>query len=253
MSDKNWQNNALEDVICSCEGSEFVFLERLETEKARVIGALAGSLAHELNNPLCGVNAFLERLSRKATLSAPEQQLLDLALEQCSRMKSLLKDIQDFVSQAPQKQVQFDLVESLETVLRLLQKQLKLAGMQVHLPELPFPVLVYGNQQQIRQMLLHLFFAALKGLNDAEGEISLQLIPHSAVVRLVLQFQVAGHCQAQLVHLFTHFFCAQLPLDSDIAIVHSILELHAGRMQATEPVQGIGALALTLPTEQANR
>jgi len=249
--ENDWQSSSRGDA-CPCGTHEIVFLESVEREKARLMGSLSASLAHELNNPLCGVNAFLERMSRNASLNEHDSYLLRLALEQCGRMKAVLKDIQWFMGENSQKNETFDLLETLSFVLRLMQKQLKLLGLQVHPPQVQDSVHVYGNEQQVKQMLLHLFLTIGQALVEAEGEITLQCVPRFNNVRLVIQCQVVPHRQEQLAELFSQLFSTQLPFDSDIAIVHSIVELHGASMQAIAPVQGIGALVITLPTEQTH-
>nr|WP_320011717.1 histidine kinase dimerization/phospho-acceptor domain-containing protein [uncultured Desulfobulbus sp.] len=250
--EKAWQNNAPEDEACLCHTQELISLEQLEREKSRLMGELAGSLAHELNNPLCGVTAFLERLSRHGSLTGQDAHLLPLALAQCTRMKALLKDIQAVMGPHCLKKEVTDLQQVLNFVMRLLHKQLKLFGVLVHPLQLEDPIWVIGNEQQLRQMLLQLLFTVGRALAGAGGELTLQSLRHADEIRLIIQCQVAPSHYEQLLQLFDQLRSSQLPLDSDTAIVHSILELQGVTMQITQPVQGIGAMVFTLPIEHAD-
>ena len=68
----------------------------IQMERLSAIGALAASIAHEFNNPLCGVRSVVERVARKSELAAADQSLIELALENCDRMKRLIRDLQQF-------------------------------------------------------------------------------------------------------------------------------------------------------------
>ena len=250
--EKTWQNNAAKDEPGSRHKQELVSLEQLEREKSRLMGGLAGSLAHELNNPLCGVTTFLERLSRHESLTGQDAHLLSLALAQCTRMKALLKDVQGFMGPHCLKKEVIDLQQVLNFVMRILHKQLKLFGLQVHPLQLEDPIWVYGNEQQLRQMLLQLLFTVGRALAGADGELTLQSLRHADEIRLIIHCQVAPFRHEQLVQLFDQLRSAQLTLDSDTAIVHSILELQGVTMQITQPVQGIAAMVFALPIEHAD-
>jgi signal transduction histidine kinase len=67
-----------------------------ELRRNAATGSLAASIAHEFNNHLCGVRSVVERMARKSELAVAEQGLLELALEQCDRMKRLIRNLKQF-------------------------------------------------------------------------------------------------------------------------------------------------------------
>ncbi len=66
-------------------------LQRFQSEEPGKQGQLFSSIAHELGNPLTGVTYLLQDLIKRPGLSEKDQQLLLLGLEECHRMKKIIK------------------------------------------------------------------------------------------------------------------------------------------------------------------
>jgi len=223
----------------------------VESEKLKLLGLLAGTLAHDLNNPLCGVRSVLERFTRRSDLADGEQQLLQLALAQCERMKILLQDVQEFIYASPHEQSFFDLGPVVTTVLRLMHKQLKVSQIVVHPMIAPEPLMLMGCKDQIKQMLLQLLVATCRELASSQCEIAIKVLQEREWLRLKWEFTVAqGAAAERLVHLFAEFVQTDPVLDSGMGTAHSILEFHGGRMDLSTNAQGTALMVLSLPREQ---
>lgn len=246
----NRQQNRDHEKIDPCRAERPGGVLSMEAEKARLVGFLTGFLAHDLNNPLCGVTSVLERFARKSTLSEIEQQLLRLALEQCACMKNLLRDIQDFVHASVDEQSRFDLNHTLTISLRLMHKQLKLSQIKVHFAEKRESQPVVGCEDQIKQMLLYIFVVICQALAGNRAEISLKVFAEDNFVRLLLRFQVPEEATARLSRLFADLLRLNPTLDRGLTIAHSILEFHGGTMWQTEVAQGRGEMVVSFPVER---
>lgn len=137
----------------------------VKSERLRILGSLVGSIVHEFNNPLCGIHSVVERLLRGTGLDKSDRTLLELALDQCQRMKGLVRDLQHLHQSAPESFKVFDLCEAIASVLRLLNKHLKVRRVRVETVFPAEPVWLFGVEAQIRQMLLKL----LQESSEAEG------------------------------------------------------------------------------------
>jgi PAS domain S-box-containing protein len=94
--------------------SQFMHSERLSA-----IGKLSASIAHEFNNPLQGVMTILKGLKRRATMDEEDKQLLDLAIEENVRMKTLIQSLQDFSQPPTRQKVPMDVHASIDSLLLL--------------------------------------------------------------------------------------------------------------------------------------
>jgi len=227
--------------------------EAMEAEKLKLLGMLAASLTHDLNNPLCGVQSVLARFARKNELSEAERTLLNLALAQCERMKNQLKDVQEFIHAAPEDWSRFDLLAVLAVVLRLVHKPCKHAQITVHPLADTGPLMLTGCESQIKQLFLHICLAACGALAGCGGEMSFKVLPQGNVVSLAWQFQVPPEAEPQLANFFAMFAQMYPILDSGPGMAHAVIKLHGGAMHPTKFAQGEGALELSFPVERMNQ
>lgn len=236
--------SAVQD-ICQPEASA------IESEKLKLAGLLAGSITHDLNNPLCGVHSVLERFARKSDLADTEQYLLQLALQQCEQMKLLLRDVQEFIHASSHEQSLFDLGPVVKTVLRLVHKQLKLSQIVVHPLIGQEPIMLMGCKDQIKLMLLQLFVAVCRKLDGSRCEIALKAQPERKWLRLMWQFQGPQEGTAgRLKHLLAELTQTDCILDRGVGMAHAILELHGGTIHLSASAQGPEVMVLSLPIEQ---
>jgi len=226
-------------------------ISALESEKLKLVGWLAGSIAHDLNNPLCGVHSVLERFARKFDMPDAEQHLLQLALQQCERMKLLLQDVQEFIHDSSPEHALFDLGTVVTTVLRLMHKQLKLAQIVVHPLAEQEPILLMGCKDQIKQMLLHLFVALCRRLDANRCEITLRVVREQKWLRLMWQFHVApGDAMGGLEHLFAELTKSDCTLDSGLGMAHAVVECHGGTIHLSTNAEGPKVMVVSFPIEQ---
>jgi signal transduction histidine kinase len=54
------------------------------------------SFAHQFGNALLGIKVLLEDFYERSVLSPEDTELLDIAIKECSRMQSMIDDIQTF-------------------------------------------------------------------------------------------------------------------------------------------------------------
>lgn len=68
----------------------------LHIEKLSAIGQLSASIAHDIKNPLFGIQSVIEGIKRNFTLDEEYRKLSDLALSECDRIKDLINGLLDF-------------------------------------------------------------------------------------------------------------------------------------------------------------
>jgi signal transduction histidine kinase len=77
-------------------------------EQLVILGEMAGGLAHEIKNPLAGIKASTEVLSRDRSVSAENRAVLRMVSEQIRRIEVILKGLLNF---AKPPKPQFTLVQ----------------------------------------------------------------------------------------------------------------------------------------------
>jgi two-component system nitrogen regulation sensor histidine kinase GlnL len=136
---------------------------------ARGASAMAAMLAHEVKNPLSGIRGAAQLLEQAA--SEGDRELCTLIQDEVDRIRDLVERM-DMFSERPLEREAVNIHEVLDHVLRIAG-----TGFAAHLrilqqydPSLP-PV--WGNRDQLVQILLNLVKNAAEAVDPREGEIVL--------------------------------------------------------------------------------
>lgn len=128
----------------------------LHAEKLSAVGRLSASIAHEFSIPLQSVTTVLKGIGDYSTLQQEEKKLLELALQECRRMKNLLANLQDFHRSSAGNIEPVDLHALIDFLLLLLNKDLRTRKIEIvkaYAPDLPA---VDAVADQLKQVFLNL-------------------------------------------------------------------------------------------------
>jgi PAS domain S-box-containing protein len=224
----------------------------IHAEKLSAIGSLTASIAHEFNNPLCGVRSVMERMARKSVLSGGDQKLVELALEQCDRMKRLVKNLQQFNLPFSDVKSEFDVHRVLDAVLLLLHKYLKIRKAAVRKEYAAGVLLVTGAQNQIEQVLLNLIKNSGEAMKECGGEIRIQTRQEAHAVHIVIADTGVGISKESLPHIFEPFFTTKSTVRESglgLSVSCGIVKSHQGEIQVESTVGKGTTFTVILPLE----
>jgi len=222
----------------------------IRTERLSAIGSLVASIAHQLNNPLCGVLGLIERLARKTDLPPAESRLLDLAVEQGKRMQQLIREVQQFAASGPEVRGVFDLHQTLDAAARLLDKQLRLDGVMLR-QEYGFgSMTLTGIEPQIRQALLTLIRACGEALPKTGGELKVQTGREGKRVWIAATIP-GGELGSQALGRIAGAECAATRQDGDLGVpvACGIVKAHGGEIRIAATSEQETTMTVFLPVD----
>ncbi|HET7753350.1 MAG TPA: ATP-binding protein [Anaeromyxobacteraceae bacterium] len=213
----------------------------LHTEKMAAVGQLAGGVAHEINNPLGGILAFAQIMSREER-SASDLESLRLIGDAAIRAKRIVESLLRF-SRRPQQDEKgpFDLAKVADDALFLLQPQFK--GSKVEIVRDLSPALGWGNANLVQQVAVNLVVNALQAIGGRGGRIVVAASHAGAVVRLTVTDDGPGIPPGIADRVFDPFFTTKPEGQGTglgLSICYRIAEEHGGSIRH-EPSPGGGA------------
>lgn len=232
----------------------------LHTEKMASIGKMAAVLAHEINNPLSGILTYAKLLHKwvdheNGSLSRRQDMCdsLDLIASESRRCGDLVKNLLAFSRATPMNLQPTDLNRVMEQSLRLVQHQLDLGAVQVQTqldPDLP---LVQCDGAQIEQVLLALMMNAIDAMPQGGNLwLTTKVVRESNQVQIVVRDDGSGIAPEILPQIFEPFLTTKETghgVGLGLAISHSILERHNGKIEVQSELGRGTTFTVTLPWE----
>jgi signal transduction histidine kinase/integral membrane sensor domain MASE1 len=219
------------------------------------VGELAGSLAHELNQPLTAMvtNAqAAQRLIDQSTLDPVElQEILSDIVQAGQRGANVIKGVRGLLRRADSDQVAVDMNVLVREVTGLLQSDAILKRISVRLdmsPDLP-PVL--GERVQLQQVILNLFmnaYEAMSGAPDGPRELVVRTRRGPANVEFLVSDTGPGLSDEAVERMFEPFFTTKPEgLGLGLSVSRTIVRAHGGEIRAVRHVERGSTISVTLP------
>lgn len=221
----------------------------LHSEKLSAIGKLSASIAHEINNPLFGIKNVLERLREKGNLSEDNREFADLAVQECDRIRDLIKDLQNFNRPTSGVMTPVNLHKTIDDILLLSKKSME--SSRISIKKLYAPNLgdILAIADQIKQVLLNLINNAIEAMpNGGQLTIITTKMGRNAVISI--EDSGIGIAPGDISHIFEPFFTTKPAVKGTglgLSVTYGIIKRHGGDIQV-QSSQGKGTtFTLTLP------
>jgi PAS domain S-box-containing protein len=222
------------------------------------LGTLAAGVAHEIRNPLTGVCLLLDDLHDHLAEKPQEREMIQKALSEVERLENVANGLLDFA--APSSRLRF-VVQPVEEVIRntlfLIQKQCKKQNISLVIQVVdPLPPL-HLDPDRFRQSLLNLFLNAIHAMPEG-GELSLrvdqvledQSLVSGPAVRILVTDSGEGIPSEDIEYIFDPFFSRNpYGVGLGLAVVHSIIEEHGGRIAVSSELGSGTTFRLDLPID----
>ncbi len=144
-------------------------------DRLAAVGELAASAAHELRNPLAGIQVALENMCQDCN----DQDMLErlkMVNSEINRLTGRLNDLLAFSRQAPEKSKIIDLCLLINELMTLLKYQVKEnITLQYQVEEY---ARIFLPENELRQALLNLLFNAIQSIGAETGTVNLQVKQH---------------------------------------------------------------------------
>ncbi len=224
----------------------------LHSEKLSAIGGLSASIAHEFNNPLQGVMAIIKGIKRRTSLDEEDAKLVDMAINECNRMKNLIKSLQDFNRPSSGRMAPIDIHAAIDSLLTLSKKEYKKKGVTAETNYAEDIPQIKSVADQIKQVLLNILNNAAYACTEG-GTITVSTdVVSKENIAVKIQDTGEGIKPEHIEQIFDPFFSTKPEAKGvglGLSISYGIIKKHGGKIEvASEPGKG-ATFTIILPIE----
>ncbi len=227
-------------------------------EKLASVGRLASGVAHEINNPLNGIQNCLLAIRREPDNRRQTEEYLELAGEGLDQIEMVVRKLLGFARPQPRVFRHVDVNEVLRKVLGLLEYKLRSLRLELALAQdLPG---VHGDPLQLQEVFLNLVLNSVDAIEARRERTSMGSIAvttrteDSETLRVVVADDGIGIEPETLKRIFEPFHTTKEPgvgTGLGLAVSLSIVEAHGGSIGvSSRPGEGT-EIEVTLPLRPA--
>jgi two-component system sensor kinase FixL len=232
--------------------------ELAHVARVSVMGELAASLAHELNQPLTAIlsnaQAALRFMASKPVNLEEVREILNDIVKDNSRAGDVIRRMRALVKKEELEFATLDLASLIRDVVALVHSDAILQNVKVVL-ELDDRVRpVRGDKVQLQQIVLNLLlnaFDAMKECPVSEREVKLEMEHYGAnLIRVAVSDSGTGLSGDKLDKIFEPFYTTKREgLGMGLSICRSIIAAHGGRIWAENNPDRGATFSFTVPVD----
>ncbi|MEQ1898757.1 MAG: ATP-binding protein [Vicinamibacterales bacterium] len=228
--------------------------ERLR-DRLAAVGEMAAAIAHEVKNPLGGIEVLAGLLRRKLPETADAQALLKDIINEAKMANAIVQEVLDFVRPIRLQVEPVSIAETIRAASSLADSKVARGAttLSVTLPEgLPF---LQGDSYQLTQLFTNLLTNAYEAL-EGRGEVTITgaTVSHAGgndtgrAVRVDVSDSGPGMPQEIADKVFDPFFTTKAQGSGlGLAIVRKIVDAHDGRLILRTSLGGGTTVSVTIP------
>ena len=217
----------------------------IKQEKLAMIGKLAGSVSHELRNPLGAILNSLYYLSMKIPKSDEKiAKHLKLAQEQGARATKIISDLLDFTRIQPGDPRAANIHDMLDHALELANISRQVTVKTTYSGK---PLKVFCDPGKIQQAFINIITNAVQAMNNS-GELEITTILDENEVRISFKDSGIGIPKENMSRLFEPLFSTKVSgIGLGLVITKEIVEQYKGQIQVSSTEGSGTTFTIRLP------
>jgi signal transduction histidine kinase len=231
--------------------------ERLR-DRLAALGEMAAAIAHEVKNPLAGIEVMAGILKRQLADSLDAQSILGDIIKEAKMANAIVLEVLDFVRPIRLQVERISIADAIRDAVSMAESHVPRGNVQVsvdcpeHLPA------IQGDPHQLRQIFTNLLTNAFEALGG-DGAVSIVALPvleegpaggepQGPMVQVEVTDNGPGMPADVIDKIFSPFFTTK-PQGSGLglAIVRKIVDAHDGRIDVGVTDGGGTRFCVTLP------
>jgi C4-dicarboxylate-specific signal transduction histidine kinase len=220
--------------------------------KATVLGVLASSIAHEINNPLCATSLNLEiaeQMLEEVDNAAEAEELIRNARNDCLRIQEVVEKLRKLFTREGSEFTRINLYELVQETCVFLEREFTINNIKLQTSFAQKNLMVLGDRGQLQMVILNLLTNAMHALSDNMGQklLCIDLTRNGIYVELSFEDNGCGIPDWQLDKIFeAHYSSKDQGMGIGLWLVKTIIENHNGSIHAMSTDKGGARFNLSL-------
>lgn len=221
-------------------------------DKMASLGRVAAGIAHEIRNPLSGINMYLSALENKiATGEGPEiEAIVAKAQAASAKIEAVIKRVLDFSRPSAPKVSLLNLNQVVKNVMELSAVTLRKSGVSLEVSLAQDLPLVHADGQLLEQVLLNLVTNAVQALSEIQGDKKIGLTTSLERDRIIIKVADNGPGVPLQIRerIFDPFFTGRRDgFGIGLSLCHRIVSDHGGKLSVNTSEWGGAEFHMELP------
>lgn len=234
--------------------------ERLR-DRLAALGEMAAAIAHEVKNPLAGIEVMAGLLKRRLTDNAEARTLLNDIITEAKMANAIVLEVLEFVRPVRLHVTSVDVAALLNDALLMADSLVSRGTVVVSVDAPPALPEVEGDDHQLRQVFTNLLVNALEALGG-KGRLTVRVsrlrppdwsgggdVPAGPALQIEVEDDGPGVPESIRERIFSPFFTTKSRGSGlGLAIVRKIVDAHDGQISLRAGANGTGTcVRLVLP------
>lgn len=230
--------------------------------RVSIMGEMATSLAHELNQPLTVISGCaqlaLDKLRLGKNRAESLRDPLEQVAEQAQRANEIIRRVRNFIQKADQERDATDINEAVRDIYNLLRSDAREHGVAIKLDLADHLPTVMVDSIQIQQVIVNLAHNGIEAI--AQGSPTSRFLtiltsqPRNATVEIAIHNGGKAISPEHLQHVFDPFFTTKPGgLGMGLCISRTIVEAHGGTLWAESAPKTGTVFRFTLPIAEPDQ
>lgn len=233
-------------------------------DRLAALGQMAATVAHEIRNPLGGIEGFASLLSRDFDKGDPRLKLVTKILEGARSLNRVVNELLMFTRPIKLDFRKIEVAHVIEGAIGFLNEDIKKSKIRTYKRLGPKPLLVWGDGEQLKRVLLNIILNAVQAMPQG-GSLSVscrrrslprgaqQMLGHGrngTWVEIAVRDSGAGIEENEIPRIFNPFYTKkEKGTGLGLAIATKIVEAHRGQITASNSPKGGAIFVISLPLE----
>lgn len=206
------------------------------------LGEMAAGMAHEIRNPLGGIQLYSSMLAKDVVDRPESAKLVSKITAGVKHLEGLVSQVLQFTREMSANIVEMDLADAVEQAVDLIAERFKAKGIACEIDG-PRPLRVQADPLLLSQAVLNLVMNGGEAIADC-GKVAIQFSAppvgsDAKQFHLVIRDTGPGIPPQILDRIFNPFFTTkETGTGLGLAIVHRVVEAHDGTIIVTNPADG---------------